>query len=430
MSSSNGKKSYLERDRDVVTRPWSGNPLPIVSAKGCNVTDESGKTFLDFTSGYFVNQAGHCHPKIVEAATAQLSKVLQVSGKHTTPPVIELAERLTSSAPANLSEILFTTGGSESNEFAVKMARQKAGKAKLVCLDNGYHGLSLGVLGGCASASYRATSGLPDEEVTRHWYRIPEPYCYRCPVVDCCEVQCLDKVEAQIEAEPETAALITEPVQAVGGIIPPEAWWAKLDEIRKRRGLLLILDEVQTGMGRTGKMYAAEHYGLEPDIITVGKGISGGVGSLGGVLATPEVVAKFVGGTTPTSAGNAVSAAGGVALFDTIIDEKLLENCTKMGEYFAAAVLDLGDPWIGDARFKGLLGGVELVLDKDKKTVPSSAVMAKITAALHQDGMLLTVSGPHKNVLRLQPPLTVTADQLDQFVSALGRALPQVREAA
>ena len=429
MTNSN-PKSFKARDKKVVTRPWSGKPLPVVSAKGCDVTDETGKTFLDFTAGYFVNQAGHCHPNIVSAASEQLTKVLQVSGKHTTPPAIELAERLTGSAPGNLSEILFTTGGSESNEFAVKMARQKTGKADLVCLDNGYHGLTLGVLGACSAAAYRKSSGLPDEEVTAHFYRVPEPYCYRCPVADCCTVQCLDSAEADIEARHETAALIAEPVQAVGGIIPPEAWWARLDEIRKRRGLLLILDEIQTGLGRTGTMFAAEHYGLEPDIMTVGKGISGGVGSLGGVLSTPEVAADFFGGTTPTSGGNAVSAAAGAALFDTIVEDKLLENCNKMGDYFAAAVLDISDPWIGDVRFKGLLGGIELVLDRESKEILPPKLMSAVSSALHEDGMLHTVSGPHKNVLRLQPPLIITSKQLDRFVVALRGALTAVRESA
>jgi 4-aminobutyrate aminotransferase-like enzyme len=421
--------NLVSRDDGVVLRPWSGSgePVPIVEARGCTVTDEDGKSFLDFTSGYFVNQAGHCHPRIVEAATAQLGKVTQVSGRHTTLPLIELAERLVGAAPDSVDKVFFTTGGSESNENAVKMARQKTGKCDIACVDNAYHGLTGGVLGGCSTAKYRATSGLADDEVIKRWYRIPAPYCYRCPHASDCATQCLDGVDKQIEERPDTAALIAEPIQAVGGIIPPEEWWVRLEEIRRRRGLLLILDEIQTGLGRTGKMFAAEHYGLEPEIMTIGKGISGGVGALAGVLASADIADGFFAGTTPTSAGNAVSAAAGVALFDTILDEKLLDNCAAMGEYFTAAVRDLDDAWVGDVRFKGLLGGVELVLDRGTKEVLPGLLVVGVKDALHEDGMLLTISGPHKNVLRLQPPLSITTAELDQFVAALRRALVAVR---
>ncbi len=425
-------QSLVERDQQVVCRPWTGinEPLPIVSASGCTVTDEDGNTFLDFTSGYFVNQAGHCHPNIIRAATEQLGLAMQVSGRHLTPPVVELAERLTDVAPGKLNQIMFATGGSEANEFALKMARQKTGKKDLVCLDNGYHGLSLGVLGGCSGEKYRATAGLPDEEICKHFYRVPSPYCYRCPKQSCCELQCLDGVEAQMEARPDTAALLAEPIQAVGGIIPSESWWARLDSIRKKHNLLLILDEIQTAMGRTGSMFAAEHYGLEPDIMSLGKGISGGVGSLGGILGTPEVLANYYSGTTPTSAGNAVSAAAGVALFDTIISEGLIDNAKAMGEYFSGAVAALNDPWVGDVRFKGLLGGVELVSDRDSRDPLAKKLVLGVKDALHREGMLLTVSGLHKNVLRLQPPLSITSKQLDTFTAALSSVLPKVRDAA
>lgn len=428
---STDKPSLVQRDATTVIRPWTGSnePVPIVKGSGCTVTDEDGNTFLDFTSGYFVNQAGHCHPAIVAAATEQLSTITQVSGRHLTPPLVELAERMVESAPSPLSRIFFTTGGSESNENAFKMARQHTGKTDLLCLDNAYHGLTGGVLGGCSAPKYRATSGLPDDEVVQHFYRIDAPYCYRCPKQACCETQCLDSADAAIEARPETAALVAEPVQAVGGIIPPQNWWERLDAIRKKHDLLLILDEVQTGMGRTGTMFAAEHYGLEPEIMTVGKGMSGGVGALAGVLASEEIAANYYGGTTPTSAGNAVSAAAGVALFDTIVSEKLLANCTAMGRYFTEAVVALEDPWVGDVRFKGLLGGVELVSDRESKAVLPADKVSAIKDALHHEGMLLTVSGPHKNVLRLQPPLSITSKQLDSFVDALGRSLRSVRAA-
>ncbi len=419
----------LARDAKYVIRPWTGTgePVPVVKGKGSVITDAYGKDYLDFTSGYFVNQAGHCHPKVAAAAAEQLTQITQVSGRHTTPPMVDLAERLVQLTPRSVHKVFFTTGGSESNEFALKMVRQKSGKSDMASLDNAYHGLSLGVLQACAAEKYRQTAGV---EMLDNFARLPTAYCYRCQWQSNCKVQCLDNTEKQLEAKPNTAALIAEPVQAVGGIIPPEAWWARMDEIRKRRGLFLILDEIQTGVGRTGKMFAAEHYGLEPDIITAGKGLSGGVGSLAAVIASDELVEGFFGGTTPTSAGNAVSAAAGLALIGVLEEEKLVENAAKMGEYFAGAIWDLKDPWVGDVRFKGLLGGAELVSNRDTRDALSKELVGKVKDHLHANGMLITVSGPAGNVLRLQPPLSITAAELDSFVACLRTALSEVRAAA
>jgi 4-aminobutyrate aminotransferase-like enzyme len=419
----------LARDEKYVIRPWTGTgePVPAVKGEGCILTDAYGTEFLDFTSGYFVNQAGHCHPKIAAAASEQCTKVTQVSGRHTTPPVVDLAEQLVQLTPKSVDKVFFTTGGSESNEFALKMARQKTGKPDMASLENAYHGLSLGVLGGCSAKKYRDTAGceLPD-----NFTRLPTAYCYRCEFEKDCKVQCLDGADAQLAAKPNTAALIAEPVQAVGGVIPPEAWWSRMDEIRKKHNLLLILDEIQTGIGRTGAMFAAEHYGLEPEIITAGKGLSGGIGSLAAVIASNEVVDGFYGGTTPTSAGNAVSAASGLALLGVMEEEKLVENARKMGIYFTEAVNAIDDPWVGDVRFKGLLGGVELVLDRESKEILPKPLVGAVKDALYDDGMLITTSGLHGNVLRLQPPLCINSTQLDSFVASLQKVLKKVRDQA
>ena len=419
----------LSRDSRYILRPWTGSdePVPIVKGEDCMVTDASGKAFIDFTAGYFVNQAGHCNPRVTEAAVAQLGKICQVSGRHTTIPVVDLAERLVENSPASLDLAFFTTGGSEATEFALKMARQHTKKTDVAYLDNAYHGLSLGALAACAAQKYRDSAGVPLGDYT---FQLPNPYCYRCPHQDNCETQCLDEAEKRLDARPQTAALLAEPVQSVGGIIPPDQWWERADKIRKDRGLLLILDEIQTGIGRTGAMFAAEHYNLEPDIMTVGKGVSGGVGSLGAVLASAEVAEKFFGGTTPTSAGNAVSAAAGVALIDTVIENGLCDHATDMGEYFNHAVLFLDDPWVGDVRFKGLLGGVELVKDRTSKEILPKDLVGQIKSRMHADGILLTVSGPHGNVLRLQPPLTIQMSHIDTCVAVLKKALEDTRKAA
>jgi 4-aminobutyrate aminotransferase/(S)-3-amino-2-methylpropionate transaminase len=416
-------------DKQYVMRPWThpaGEPVIVARAKNCVITDIHGKDYLDLTAGYFVNAAGHCHPKITEAATKQLGEVLQVSGKHGTVAIVKLAKKLKQLAPKSVDKSFFSTGGSEANEFALRAARQYAKKTDIAYLTNGYHGLSLGSLEVTASEKYRESAGKP---MGPENYAIPTAYCYRCHCggPDKCAVQCLDGVEAQFDARPNTAAIIAEPIQAVGGLAPPQKWWDRLDRIRKARGILLIADEIQTGLGRTGKMFAVEHYGLEPEIMTGGKGLSGGVGSLAVTMASNAVNKDFFGGTTPTSGGNAVSAAAGLALIEVIESEGLAENAAKMGRYFTEAAWALNDPWIGDVRFTGLLGGIELVKNRETKDILGKAEMAKVKDDLHLQGMLITVSGMHGNVLRLQPPLSITSAQLDQFIAALRKTLTTVR---
>jgi 4-aminobutyrate aminotransferase / (S)-3-amino-2-methylpropionate transaminase / 5-aminovalerate transaminase len=420
----------IEReDEQYVMRPWphpAGEPVIVAKAKGCTITDIHGKEYLDLTAGYFVNNAGHCHPRIIEAATKQLHSVLQVSGKHGTVPVVKLAKRLIELGPKSLNKVFFSTGGSESNEFALKLARQFEKKTDIAYLENGYHGLTIGSLEVTASEKYRESAGKP---MGPENYPIPCAYCYRCKwgPASTCKVECLDGVEAKLDARPKTAAIIAEIIQAVGGLAPPQKWWDRLDRVRKARGILLIADEVQTGLGRTGKMFAVEHYGLQPEIMTGGKGLSGGVGSLAATIASDALVKNFFGGTTPTNGGNAVSAAAGLALIETLEAEKLIDHCATMGRYFTEASWALRDPWIGDVRFTGLLGGIELVKNRDSKEILPKAEMGKVKDALHAAGMLITISGLYGNCLRLQPPLSVTPAQIDQFLAALRKVLNSVR---
>ena len=417
-------------DRKYVMRPWTnpaGEPVIVARAKGCVVTDVHGKDYLDLTAGYFVNNVGHCHPRIADAVKRQVDEVLQVSGKHGSIPTVRLAERLIKLAPKSLDKAFFSTGGSEANEVALKLARQYTKKTDIAYLQNGYHGLTLGSLEVTASQKYRESAGKP---LGTENYPLPTAYCYRCPMKlspGTCKAECLDGVEGKLDARPKTAAIIAEPIQAVGGLAPPQKLWDPLDRIRKARGILQIADEVQTGLGRTGKMFACEHYGLEPEIMTGGKGLSGGVGSLAVTAASDEIAGQFFGGTTPTSGGNAISSAAGLALIETLIDERLVENAAAMGRHFTEAAWALDDPWIGDVRFTGLLGGIELVKDRGTREVLGKAEVGRVKDHLHEQGMLITVSGWHGNVLRLQPPLCVSASQIDQFAAALRNTLRTVR---
>jgi 4-aminobutyrate aminotransferase-like enzyme len=420
-------------DTKYVMRPWTnpaGEPVIVAKARGCVVTDVRGKDYLDLTAGYFVNNAGHCHPKIAEAASRQMGEVLQVSGKHGSIAAVKLAKRLIGLGPKSVHKVFFSTGGSEANEFSLKAARQFTKKTDVAYLENGYHGLTLGSLEMTASEKYRESAGKP---MGPENFALPCAYCYRCPKgkqVDTCQVECLDGVDAKLDARPKTAAIIAEPIQAVGGLAPPQKWWDRLDRIRRARGILFIADEVQTGLGRTGKMFAIEHYGLEPEIMTGGKGLSGGVGSLAATIASDPISKVFFGGTTPTSGGNAVSAAAGLALIDILEAEGLVDNAANMGRYFTEAAWALDDPWIGDVRFTGLLGGIELVKNRDSREILGKVEVGKVKDRLHEAGMLITVSGMHGNVLRLQPPLSIAAAQIDQFVAALRKTLQAVRSAS
>ena len=415
-------EQLLADDSQFVMRPWTaaGEPLPIVEAHGTFVRDADGKVYMDFTSGYFVNQAGHSHPRVISAAVAQLHKVSQVSGRHASEPAIAMAKELARLAPGRLSKTMYTTGGCESTEFALKMARQKSGKLGVLVLDNAFHGLSVQALAACSNESYRKSASAPlDPNIVS----APTPYVYRWKNPDACVDESIAQMEAILDANPHIGSILAEPMQAVGGLAPPLEWWKRVDALRKRRGLVLILDEIQTGLGRTGKMWGADHYGLEADIMTLAKGLSGGVGSLGAVMATPEVADTFWGATSPTSAANAVSCAAGLEMIRVIQDERLIENAAAMGEYMTRAFWALDLPWIGDVRFKGLLGGVELVLDRGSKKPWTKDQILGMKADLLERGVICTATGPLGNVIRIQPPLSVTTQEIDTFVTHFAAAV-------
>ncbi len=419
----------LADDSEFVLRPWTaaGEPLPIVEAHGTHVRDADGRVYMDFTSGYFVNQAGHSHPRVISATIAQLHKVSQVSGRHASEPAVGMAKELARLAPGTLRKTMYTTGGCEATEFALKMARQKSGKLGLLVLDNAFHGLSVQALATCSNESYRKSASVPlDPNVVS----APAAYCYRCKHEDSCETQCVDEMEKILDANPHVGSILAEPMQAVGGVAPPEKWWKRVDAMRRARGLVLILDEIQTGLGRTGKMWGADHYGLEADIMTLAKGLSGGVGSLGAVMTTPEVAEKFWGATSPTSAGNAISCAAGLEMIHVIQDERLIENAALMGEYMTKAFWGLDLPWIGDVRFKGLLGGVELVLDRTTKQPWTKDQILGMKSDLLERGVICTATGPLGNVIRIQPPLSVTRGEIDLFVTHFDAAVRAAMSAA
>lgn len=404
-------------------RQWCAEdhmPLMLVEGCGCTLRDQFGNEFIDGNASIWTNIHGHNHPVINAAIIEQLSKVAHTSFLgFTHEPAIRLAKELVDLVPGDkITRAFFTDNGSTAIESAVRMALQywkQNGRPKrdtLVAFDRAYHGDTLGAA---------SLGGIPLFKGSGN------DFGYRVTTV-----ATLDQLDSlTVDDRNRIAAVVIEPlIQGAAGMrLWPQGMLKALDGWCQSQDVFLILDEVMTGFGRTGKMFACEHYGLEPEIMTGGKGLSGGVGSLGLTAASDTVCKDFFGGTTPTSGGNAVSAAAGYAMIDVLLDEKLIENCAKMGRHFTEAAWALGDPWIGDVRFTGLLGGIELVKNKDTKEVLGKVELAKVKDMLHTEGMLITMSGWHGNVLRLQPPLSVTAGQIDQFLAALRKTLAGLRGA-
>ncbi|MDI7269188.1 MAG: aspartate aminotransferase family protein, partial [Myxococcota bacterium] len=423
--------AIIELDRRFILRPWTSiaEPVPIVRGRGLYVWDADGRRYMDFASGYFVNVAGHCHPRVMAAARRQLGLVTQATMRNITPPAALLAEKLVTLGLRRPGKLFYAVGGSEANEWGLKMARCRSGRPDVLALENAFHGLTLGTLAACSSAAYRKTAYHPLPG-TIHF--APPPYCYRCrQKPQDCDLDCARKLERVVldaaASGTPVGSFLFEPVQSVGGIIPPDRWYDEVTAIAARHGLLLIADEVQTGLGRTGRLFACEHWGLLPDVLTVAKGISGGVGSLGAAMAVDDVIAGFQGGTIPTGSGNAVSCAAGLALLEAVEKDDLAGNAVRMGARLTERVFMLDNRYVGDVRFKGLMGGVELVEDRTTKEPFSKDAMARIKEEMFRRGVIVTTSGPLGNVVRIQPPLTISAAQVDAFVAKLDEAVYAAR---
>ncbi len=426
-------KEILEKDKEYVMRAWKSvaEPVTIVEGKGAVVKDADGKGYLDFASGYFVNVCGHSHENIINAVCNQIQRVSQVSMKQTTEPLVLLAEKLAKITPINLKKSFFTTGGSEAIEFAMKMARCYTKKHEIIALKNAYHGLSLAALSASTNTKYRATAYNPLPSGISH---APNAYCYRCKYCNGdCDLQCAREIENVIKGNSfevvsteNVGTLMIELVQSVGGIIPPNEWFREIKDICERNNVVLIVDEIQTGLGRTGKMFACEHWDIKPDIMALGKGVSGGVGSMGVTISRDEIIENFLSGTCSTSAGNAVSCAGGLALIETLEKEKIPDNAAKMGRYLKKQLSDMDNRYFGDVRFKGLMGGVEMVEDKETKKPLAKEKMLKITQKLQDKGVIITISGPLGNVFRMQPVLIITEEQVDKFTGLFEETVKEV----
>ena len=425
----------LERDHPLVVR-----------GEGCYLYDESGKRYLDGCGGAFVANIGHGVAEIGEAMAEQAKQVAYLNGTaFTSRPVEDLSSILAALVPGDLELAYFLSSGSEAVEAALKLARQywvekgKPGKHKIIALKPSYHGNTLLALSASARDHYKA--------VYKEWLvdvlTIPAPYPYRCGCAgsepDClgCSGEALEDMILQAGAE-NIAAFIAEPVggSSTGGSVPPADYFKEVRAICDRHEILFIADEVLVGSGRTGTFTAIEQFGVVPDILTLGKGISGGYVPLSAVMTSKRLVDVIAEGSgdflhAQTFSHHAVLCAAGLAAMRYLEKHKLIERCATLGVQFHQKLSPLAElPFIGDVRGRGLLAGIEFVRDKvTKAPFPREAKFAeKFTEAAQQTGLIVWANVGHADGVRgdlvmLAPPFIITDEQIDEIVAGFGRAL-------
>lgn len=417
-------QALMERDGRAVSPSYTRcYPLVVERGEGCIIEDVDGNRFLDFNAGIAVVATGHCHPRVVEAIQKQAARLIHMSGTDFYyEGMIALAEKLGSLAPGSVERrVSFGNSGAEAIEGAFKLARYATGRDKTIAFFGGFHGRTMGALSLTArKATQRAGFG-PLVPGVMH---APYPYCYRCPMgkqPDTCAVECVQFIEQTlfktIAPPEEVAAIFVEPVQGEGGyIVPPQKFFDELARIAGQHGILLVFDEVQSGMGRTGKMWAAEHFGAIPDIMAVAKGIASGM-PLGATVARADLMKWQPGAHASTFGGNPVTCAAALTTI-ALLEEGLMENAARMGEYLMGRLRTWPARFacVGDVRGLGLMIGVEFVRDQATREKAPELREAVVDLAF-QRGLLTLGAG--ENTLRLCPPLVVTREQCDFAVETL-----------
>lgn len=408
-------------------------PIVLVEGSGAVVRDLDGKEYIDCWSGIAVSNVGHCHPKVVKAAKDQLDRMIHACNYvyHTIPPAL-LAEKLAEIAPGKgLEKTFFANSGAESVECALKLARKFTKKHEFIALYCSFHGRTIGTLSVTGQAGRRRYDMGPYLSGVSF---APAPYCYRCSLGQTypqCGLQCARMIEDIItfSTSASVAAFIAEPLLGEGGIIvPPEPYFREVKRILEKNRILFIDDEVQTGFGRTGRIFGIEHYGVEPDIVCMAKGIAGGL-PLGACLAKAKIGDAFEPGDhLSTFGGNPVSCAAALANIDVILDERLPERAAKLGSQLmkGLAGVQREREIVGEVRGKGLMVGAELVADPETKE-PARDETEGVRHRMRELGVLVGSGGSKGNVIRFQPPLVVSEEQVDRIVEVFEQALRGVK---
>ena len=424
-------KALIERDAKVVSTSYTRDyPFVIARGEGSVVEDVDGNRFLDCAAGIAVNSTGHSHPQVVQAIIEQAQKFLHMSGTDFYyEPQVRLGETFNEIAPFDgQKRTFFANSGTEANEAAVKLARYSTKRYGVIAFLGSFHGRTMGSLSLTSSRAIQRKGFGPPLSGT---YHTPYANCYRCPVgkqPESCQAECLDYLEEQIFVHlispDEVAAVVVEPIQGEGGyIVPPAVFHQRLRALTRQHGILLICDEVQSGMGRTGKMFGIEHFGVQPDMVTIAKGVASGL-PLGVTVARAEVMAWPPGAHASTFGGNPVACAASLATID-LLRSSLVQNSADVGAYMQDLAKGLMEkhPIIGDVRGRGLMIGVELVRDR---TTKERAVEErnKVVNECFKRGLL--VLGAGRNSIRLSPPLVLTRAQAKTAVEILDQAIGAV----
>jgi len=401
-------------------------PVTVEKASGCVIFDTEGREYLDCFSGIAVCNAGHGHPKIVEAAHRQLDKLIHFcTCVYYNPRAAELARKLAQVTPGALQKSFFGNSGAEAIEGAMRLAKQFTNRRELVCLTMSFHGRTVGTLSITGNYSRKKGTGPYLSGIDF----APAPYCYRCPFklkYPQCGVACAEFLEHvfRYQTAGGVAAFIAEPVLGEGGIIvPPPEYFKSAMKIVRDHGALFIADEVQSGFGRTGKLFAIEHYDVEPDIMCMAKGIANGF-PLGAFIARPDIAEAFTPGDHLSSfGGNPVSCAAAMANIDVMSDENLPQNAAIQGDELMKGLIEFKEKYslAGDVRGNGLMIGIELIKDKNK--TPASEEAKQIRKLCREAGVLIGRGGVFGNVLRLQPPLVLTAEEGQRVLDVLEKSL-------
>ncbi|MEB3285341.1 MAG: aspartate aminotransferase family protein [Candidatus Sericytochromatia bacterium] len=399
-------------------------PMNLVQGRMQHLYDSEGREYLDFFAGICTVGVGHTNPLVTARVSEQIGQLQHTSTVFLTEPMVNLAERLAEISPGKLQKSVITNSGTEANETAVLLAKRFSGRNEVIALKHAYHGRSWLTASLTAIASYRVDP-IPVPGISF----AENPYCYRCPfgkVPTSCDLECAQDVENVIKTQTTgaPASVIAETIQGVGGIItPPPDYFKVVQDIARRYGAVLHIDEVQAGFGRTGQWFGIEHYGVEPDIITMAKGMGNGF-AIGGCITTAEIADSLKVGTINTFGGNPISAAASLATIDYIEQESLMRKSAELGAYLMDELLGLKEQFsvIGDVRGKGLMIGVELVEDPQSKN-PAMARAKAVMEFLKDDGVVVGRGGLGGNVLRLQPPMVIGKADCDRLVESLRRAL-------
>jgi 4-aminobutyrate aminotransferase len=420
-------------DSKYLATGTKGSPVAIKWGRGVRFEDLDGNLFLDFTNG-MVAGTGHCHPMVVQAIKDQAEKFLFFNGPDFYYEAqSKIAEKLCTMTPGNFPKKVFlSNSGAEANEAALKVSRSGTGRKQFVAFLGAFHGRTLGALALTASKTVHRESFFPMMPGVTH---LPFAYCYRCAYkmkAETCNFWCAQILEdvyfKSVLPPEEVAAVFMEPVQGEGGyVVPPQGFVQTIKKICEKYGILFVADEVQAGFGKTGRMFAMEHFGISPDIINLGKALASGL-PMGATVFDARLDFPVQGRHSNTFGGNPISAVAALATIEAIEKEKLLENTRKMGEVFKQRLLDLQKEFeeIGDVRGLGLMLAIEFVTDREKKT-PARDLRDKTIENCYKKGLLLLPCGV--SAIRFTPAMVINQEEVEQGLEILRESLMEALKA-